>query len=258
MPNRLGRPLGAGRDWRRRLLLHHLPLAAASAVLLVVFMGLPPFTRGGFALLDMGAPTPFPTAASYTGGGGHGRTGEAAFTLASGYVATVFLGLTLLVGTANLLLHRRNPVSTSLARDVGTWAVIASLAHVIVGLKAHGNAGDLFNFVNYFFFSDGTPRTDSFGLGNWTGLAALVIAVGLLALSNDRSLRELKATRWKNLQRLNYALFALVALHAFFYGALLRMTSPFTVLLIGIVLAVLIGQAVGIGLWRRSHARTRS
>lgn len=255
-PNQLGRPLGTGRGWRRRTMFHHVPLAVATVALLVLFMGLPPFTNGGFALLDMGARSPFPTTAPYVGGGGHGRTGEAGFTLASGYVATVFLGLTLLVGTANLLLRRRNPVSTSLARDIGTWATVASIVHVIVGLKAHGNAGDLFNFVNYFFFADGTPKTDSFGLGNWTGLAALAIVVGLLALSNDRSLRELKAKRWKNLQRLNYALFLLVVLHAFFYGALLRITSPFTLVLIVTVIAVLAGQTVGIALWRRRHAST--
>jgi DMSO/TMAO reductase YedYZ heme-binding membrane subunit len=82
-----------------------------------------------------------------------------------------------------------------------------------------------------------------------------VIVVGLRALSNDRSLRELKARRWKNLQRMNYVLFALVVLHAFFYGALLRMTSPFTLVLIFTVLAVFIGQAVGIWLWRRKHVR---
>lgn len=83
-----------------------------------------------------------------------------------------------------------------------------------------------------------------------------MIVVGLLALSTDGSLRELKARRWKNLQRLNYALFALVVLHAFSYGALLRMTSPFTLLLSFIVIAVFVGQAVGIWLWRRRHART--
>jgi hypothetical protein len=39
---------------------------------------------------------------------------------------------------------------------------------------------------------------------------------GLLALSADRSLREPKAKRWMNLQRLNYVLFVLVVLPAFF------------------------------------------
>jgi sulfoxide reductase heme-binding subunit YedZ len=175
-------------------------------------------------------------------------------TTATGYVATVLLGVTLLIGPANLLLRRRNPVSTSLARDTGTWATIASIVHVILGLQVHGNASKAFGVVRYFF-ADGVPRTNSFGLGNWTGLAALVIVAGLFALSNDRSLRELKAKRWKNLQRLNYALFVLVVLHAFFYGALLRMTSLFTLVLIFTVIAVFVGQAVGIWLYRRRYAR---
>jgi hypothetical protein len=34
-------------------------------------------------------------------------------------------------------------------------------------------------------------------------ILALVIVVGLLALSTDGALRELKARRWKSLQRLN-------------------------------------------------------
>jgi DMSO/TMAO reductase YedYZ heme-binding membrane subunit len=66
----------------------------------------------------------------------------------------------------------------------------------------------------------------------------------------------LKAKRWKWIQRLNYAVFALVILHAFFYGALLRMNSPFTGLLILSVGVVCIGQAVGIWLWHRRHLGT--
>lgn len=92
---------------------------------------------------------------------------------------------------------------------------------------------------------------NSFSLGNWTRLAALVIVVGLLALSTDRSLRELKAKRRRTLQRLNYAVFALVVLHAFFYGALLRMKSPSLWCSIITVIAVFVGQSVGVWLWRR-------
>ena len=105
------------------------------------------------------------------------------------------------------------------------------------------------------FVVDGSPLLNSFGLGNWTGLAALVIVVGLLALSNDFALRKPKARPWKWLQRLNYALFALVIAHAFFYGALLRVSSPYTLLLGLTIIAVFVGQAVGVWLWRRRHAR---
>jgi len=97
--------------------------------------------------------------------------------------------------------------------------------------------------------------TNNFGWGNWTGLAATVIVVGLLVISNDFALRKLKARRWKNLQRLNYVLFALVIAHAIYYGALLRVTSISTLLLGLIVIVVLSGQAVGVRLWRRRHSR---
>jgi sulfoxide reductase heme-binding subunit YedZ len=225
---RLGGTLGTGRDWRRRLLLHHVPLALASAVVLVLFMGLSPFTLG--------------------------RRFMSQFTVATGYVAFGLLGLTLLVGPVSLLLRRRNPVSSYLRRDVGTWTAVASVVHVILAFQAHSGGG-IFRLLD-FFVADGRPLTNSFGLGNWTGLAALVIVVGLLAISTDGSLRELRARRWKSLQRLNYTLFALVVVHAFSYGALLRMTSPHSLLLIFTVIAVLLGQAVGIWLWRRRHART--
>ena len=108
--------------------------------------------------------------------------------------------------------------------------------------------------LRYFFEPDGSPLTDSFGLGNWTGLAATVVVLGLLALSNDRALRKLKARRWKRLQRLNYALFVLIVAHAVFYGALGRATSPSTLLLGAMVLAVLLVQGVGMRLWQRRRA----
>jgi DMSO/TMAO reductase YedYZ heme-binding membrane subunit len=97
--------------------------------------------------------------------------------------------------------------------------------------------------------------TNSFGWGNWTGLAGLLIVAGLLALSSDAALRKLKAKNWKRLQRLNYVLFALVVVHAFFYGALLRETSPYTLLLGLIVIAVAVGQGWGVLLYRRRYAR---
>jgi sulfoxide reductase heme-binding subunit YedZ len=232
--NQPRRPLGTGRDLRRRLLFHHAPIALASALALVLFMGVSPFTRhrGIFS----------------------GAFSMSLFTIATGYVALGILGLTLLIGPVNLMLGRRNPVSSYLRRDLGMWTAIFSVIHVIVGFQVRG-AGGTFGFLDYFV-ADGRPLTNDFGLGNWTGLAALVIVVGLLAISTNRSVRELKAERWKNLQRLNYTLFALVVLHAVFYGALVRMTSPFTFLLIFTVITVSVGQAVGIWLYRRrKHSR---
>jgi methionine sulfoxide reductase heme-binding subunit len=166
----------------------------------------------------------------------------------TGDVALVLLAVTLLIGPANLLLRKRNPVNNYLRRDVGAWTAVVSLMHVVVGFQGHG--GGAFGFVDYFV-ADGRPLTTSFGLGNWTGLAATVIVAMLLVISTDRYLLELKARRWKDLQRLNYTLFALVVLHAVFYGTLQRGTSPFTQVLVLSIVTVLVGQAVGIWLWRR-------
>lgn len=221
---RLRDTLGAGRGWRRRLVLHHLPLAVMSAVGLVVFAAIAPSHRG-ISLSQV--------------------------VISTGYVATLFLAATLLVGPVNLILRRRNPVSTYLRRDLGVWTALWSLVHVVLSFQqgaAHG--GGLFRFVE-FFVVDGRPLTNSFGWGNWTGLAATVIIVALLVTSTDRVMRELSGKRWKMIQRFNYGVFVLVVLHAVFYGALQRMPSPLTLLLIATCVAVLVGQAVGIRLWRR-------
>jgi methionine sulfoxide reductase heme-binding subunit len=220
-PMRQRATLGTGRSLTRRLLVHHLPLAAASLLGLVVLTRLAP-SHGPFSVSQLASPT--------------------------GDVALVLLAVTLLVGPANLLLGRRNPVNSYLRRDVGIWTALWSAVHVILGFQGH--SASTFGFVRYFV-ADGRPLTTSFGLGNWTGLAATVLVVLLLTLSTDRSLRELKATRWKDLQRLNYTLFALVVAHAVFYGALRRTASPFTRVLVVTVLVVLAGQTMGIWLWRR-------
>lgn len=258
--------LGTGADWRHRLPFHHAPLAVASALVLVLFLTLPPFDAGAYPAGDIRTGT-FP---QQMGGDRAGRMGDGEmrmmhgsllgfsmqqWTTGTGYVATGLLGLTLLIGPANLLLRRRNPVSSYLTRDVGTWTAIFSVVHVIFGFQVHGS-GQIRAMLGYFV-RDGIPLVTSFGLGNWTGLAATVLVVLLLAISNDAALRELKGRRWKDLQRLNYTLFALVILHIFFYGALLRLTSPYTLLGVFIVVAVVLGQAVGVWSWRRRRsART--
>jgi methionine sulfoxide reductase heme-binding subunit len=215
-------------------------------VLLVLFMGLSPFTdggHGGAALgFELGSLDP------------DSRAFFSRSTRATGYVALGLLGLTLLVGPANLLLRRRNPTSSYLRRDIGTWTVILSVAHVTLGFQAaHGGRGGV--RILDFFFAEGRPLISRVGLGNWTGLAALVILAGLLAISTNSAVRELKGRRWKNLQRLNYTVFALVVLHSVFYGAL-GMTSPFTAVFVFMLVAVLAGQAIGVVLWRRRHSNT--
>jgi len=176
------------------------------------------------------------------------------YSTASGYVATVLLGLTLLIGPANLLLRRKTPISSYLRRDVGICTATTSVIHVVFGFLVKHGDGEL---LGYFFQPGDRSRilTNGFGLANWAGLAAVLIVAGLAVISSDVALRKLKARRWKQLQRFNYVLFALVVLHAVLYGALWRTTSPYTVLL-GIALAAVVaGQAVGARLWHRRNQR---
>ncbi len=257
-------PLGTSGDLRRRFFLHHLPLAVASAVVLVFLMSLPlNLDHGGGQMGSMNHEGGHNGMMHHGGGhngtmhhgGGH-HAAQPQFIVATGYLALGFIALTLLIGPANLLLRRRTPVSNYLSRDVGAWAVIASVVHTIFVLQAPGSGRTRDVLAFFFLAPDGKPLLNSFGLGNWTGLAALVIVVGLLAISSDVALGKLKAGPWKRLQRLNYALFALVILHAFFYGALLRVRSPFTLLLGVSIVAVFVGQAVGVWLWRRKYIST--
>ena len=205
----LGRPrgtLGARRgDLRRRLLVHHLPLAVVSALVLFLFMSLPAFLNSSSAGDVSSGPFPKSQAQGTQGmthGGGqpmtHGdsqgqpmnmpmpggpgptkatRNFLEQLSISTGYLALGFVGLTLLIGSLNLLLRRRSPVSSYLRRDIGIWAAVAIVAHVILGVRSMG-----INFY-YFFINDGRPRVNSFGWGNWTGLVALVIVVGLLTIS---------------------------------------------------------------------------
>src|SRR5262245_12872292 len=171
---------GSSGDWRHRLLRFHIPLALASAAVLVLFMSLPVFTAIVPPHVDL-VSSPFPQARSMgepsgpmaalhsqtgstnhggdqtgpmnhggnqTGATNHGgnqtgstspdelkkmrdqqgQVGSQSFmrqvTLGTGYLALGLLGLTLLIGPANLLLRRRNPVSNYLRRDVGMWTAI--------------------------------------------------------------------------------------------------------------------------------------
>lgn len=285
----------ARRGLRRRLLGHYLPLAIGSAVVLLLFMAVPRFDSSEYTQGDLFSgtfPKDFPAGQSSQHGGGQTSPAQQGsgheippeileqipgehrsqieglsptaeevedrsffrrLTTATGYLALALLALTLLIGPANLLLRRRNPVSSYLRRDVGAWTAFFTGVHVVVSLKVHGS-GQLRDFLD-FFVVGGSPLTNSFGWGNWTGLAALVVVAGLLALSSDAALRRLKAKNWKRLQRLNYILFALVVVHAFFYGALLRETSPYTILLGLIVVAIALGQGAGVWLYRRRYAR---
>lgn len=218
----------------RRLVRHHAPLAAASIGL--VFVVHRAVRMDGS--MQLRAPIDF-------------------WSLATAYVGLALLGVTLLIGPVNVLCGRRTPVSTDWRRDVGIWAGLMSLVHVAVGLQVHSET-----VLGNFFCVSEEPncvrtalvvlRGGLWGFGNHVGLGATLILLLLLSLSNDFSLRRLKARRWKRLQRWNYGFFVLVMIHALAYQILEDRAVPYPFVL-GMAGAIVVA-AQAMAFWRRRRA----
>lgn len=212
------------RRLRLRLARHYLPLALISAcVMLVIDQIL-----------------------------AHGDGKLERLMVASAYLGLVLIGVALLIGPLNLLRRRPNPLSIDLRRDVGIWAGLVSLGHMLLGLQWH------YPWEPWKFFFDGGAiplRIDSFGLASYLGLGAILIMSALLAISNDRSLRRLGARRWKRLQQLAYPLLGLVTLHAIVFIPTDERSQRYTLLVAVIVGLIVVGQLVGVAVrLRRARA----
>ena len=168
-------------------------------------------------------------------------------SMASAYAALGMAGATLILGPLNVLRGRPNPVSTYLRRDIGIWAGLLALTHVVCGLQVHMKG----RFWLYFVYPADEARLvpmrhDLFGLANNSGLAAMLILALLLTLSNNASLRRLGGRRWKGLQRWNYGAFALTVVHGIAYQILERRALLFVAAGSALVLAVVALQIAGL------------
>ena len=210
---------------RPRLLRHHLPLAALSTVFIVTLYVTRPFkdviTRLSFA---------------------------------TAYPAIILLAATLLTGPMNILLRRRNPVSSDLRRDIGIWAGAVSILHAIVGQCVHLRGRPWLYYVYSPQEKHIGLRRDVFGFANYTGLSATFAVLTLFATSNDLSLRALGTPRWKALQRWNYAVFGLAAMHSFGYQAIETQNIIWISITVSCVVLTIAVQVAGF-LKRRWSAR---
>ena len=147
----------------------------------------------------------------------HSRQVMYRLSMATGYASVALIAWALLIGPWRVRAGRASPVSTDLRRDVGIWGGLFALAHVVTGLQVHLTG----HMLKYFLYQDdkhAVPvRYDLFGFANWTGLAATLVIVMLVAISNDASLRALGTRRWKSWQRWTYWMAALVVAHTLAY-----------------------------------------
>ncbi len=166
-------------------------------------------------------------------------------TYASGYIGVFLLAFSLLLGPLNIMLKRRNPLSTYLRRDMGIFGGILALVHSVIGLFMHFTGKPWLYFVEEA--GQGYAiRFGVFGMANYTGLLGALIIILLLAISNDYSLRKMKAAKWKNLQRSTYLMFVLAILHSIFYRINADKEELIMYLYLPLFIVVLIFQMTGV------------
>jgi sulfoxide reductase heme-binding subunit YedZ len=174
-------------------------------------------------------------------------------TLETGYASLVLLAATLSIGPLQLAMRRRrNPVNIYLRRDIGIWAALTGLVHVVAGFQVHFG-GDV---LRYFLDAGGKPLMSVFAAGNWLGLGAALLLTVLLAISNDRALRLLRGPIWKTLQRSNYVVVTLTVFHTVAYQFVRDASLAASAVLAALVVAALALQAAGV-VYTRSLKRTR-
>jgi len=168
-------------------------------------------------------------------------------TYTSGYLSIFLLAVSLLLGPINLILRRRNPISTYIRRDIGIFGAILGIIHSVVGLFMHFIGKPWLYFVKEVG-DDLIIRFGNFGLANYTGLFGALILILLLIISNDYLLGKLKAVKWKNLQRFTYLMFLLVIAHSIFYRLNANKEDLIIFLYLPMFLIVLAFQLIGIWL----------
>ncbi len=137
-------------------------------------------------------------------------------SIATAYVALGLFIITLGIGPCAALRGRRYPVSADIRRDFGIWSAVVAIVHVVAGLQVHLR-GKMWEYFVQPVKGVLLPRIDAFGAANYTGLAATVILVALLATSNDASLRRLGTGRWRSLHALVTWGLVLTLVHAATY-----------------------------------------
>ena len=167
-------------------------------------------------------------------------------SFATAYPALSLLAVTLLIGPWNLLRRRANPVSSDLRRDIGIWAGILGVVHAAVGQFVHLRGRPWLYYVYGPTEHHHGMRHDLFGLANYTGAVGVLLLAVLFATSNDLSLRRFGSRKWKQLQRWNYAVFALVTVHSFAFQGVEQQKVPWVITAAICVAAALTIQLAGV------------
>ena len=174
-------------------------------------------------------------------------------SFATAYPALALLAVTLVLGPWRRIRKTRNPVSDDLRRDVGIWAGVLGVVHSVVGQCVHLRGRPWLYYIYAAHPHHAFPlRHDLFGFANYTGVLGTLLLLALFATSNDYSLRAMGARSWKRLQRWNYGVFLLVALHAFGYQGIEKQKLHFVIVVSTCVALTIALQLIGFQSARRA------
>ncbi|KMZ42560.1 MULTISPECIES: ferric reductase-like transmembrane domain-containing protein [Bacillales] len=152
-----------------------------------------------------------------------------------GYLSFILIGCTLLIGPLQSWLPAGwMPISLSIRRDIGIWAGLTGLLHVILVLVLFENDPRLMiihenrsekadGWLGLFFdaSSDPTmwpsPNWTLTGVANYLGLFAFFILLALWLTSSARAEKWLGGSSWKRLHLANPWLFVIVLFHGLIY-----------------------------------------
>lgn len=131
-------------------------------------------------------------------------------------------------------------INNLLRRDLGIWAALTGLAHLVVATEEVMQPA---YFSTYFAVPAGAPLT---GWAGWIGRSSIVggyviglIFLVLLGLSNNLSVRRLGSGRWKRLQGLSSVAFLLTAAHGAVFQVIERRTGVWLATLVVMSIALL-------------------
>jgi methionine sulfoxide reductase heme-binding subunit len=168
-------------------------------------------------------------------------------TQATGYISIIILSISLIIGSVNLLLKHKNPISTYFRRDISIIGGVLAVIHSLTGLFVHLRGKTWLYFLKKT--DEGySIRLDNFGLANYTGLISALIIILLIIISNDYLLRKLNPARWKNIQRLSYLMFILIIIHCYFYRIGKENINLIFWFYIPLIIIVLTFQIIGVRL----------
>ena len=161
-------------------------------------------------------------------------------SIVSAYVCLILYAWALVIGPIRVLRNQPPQLNVYLRRDIGIWAAISGLLHLLIGTDLSLNPVYLGKFVTGpDGFASVEIRSGLFSWGSITGFVAGLIFLLLLALSNDYVLRWLGPKWWKRLQRSSYTAFFLFVLHGYAFQALELRAWPFVGTLVAVTVAVL-------------------